>query len=561
MNARESDAAHGESFSRALYDISQLLGSAEDSEERVSRVLEWLHLLVPYQRCAVLHALPDCDPHLVAARGTPPDELSGLMSTTLALLGRLLEAHGQTRGVPTGSGMHLAVPLIGLDEVIGVLFVQGPEGAYDEHHVRSLSVVAAKLAAYFSMLRARSLDAARMRQLAAAHQAAETANRAKDEFLALVSHELRTPLGTILVWADALRSHETREPDRTRAFEAIGRSVSKQTKLIDDLLELSCIAAASLRLDLRAVEPAALIKTAIRALRPQANLKSIRLEVVLDESVTPLLADPNRLHQIVIRLVANAIKFTPEGGTVEVRLERTGALARILVIDTGSGIHAEKLSSLFQRFSQADSSSARPFGGLGVGLALVKDVVELHGGRVRAESPGHEQGSTFIVELPLAIGPGRDTRADAGVSKVVPHEPALAGVRVLVVDDDRDIGEVLQFVLEAQGALVELAVSAAEALALMAYSMPDVLLSDIAMPGENGYDLLRKVIAREGDGAPPAAALSAHAARQDLNRAVASGFRTLLAKPVDPQALVSTIATLVKERGDSARRRAAGRRP
>jgi signal transduction histidine kinase/ActR/RegA family two-component response regulator len=545
MTMRGHDAAGGEPLSRAFYDIALVLESAEDSEARVIRVLERLRSLVPYERCAVLEAQPGREPRLVTAPGTPPAEREELKATMTALLGRLVAEHGQAEGAPSKpTGSHLAVPLVGLDEVVGVLFVRGVEGAYEEPHVRALSVVAAKLAAYFSMLRACALEAERTLQIEEARQAAETANRAKDEFLALVSHELRTPLGTILAQADALRSKETREADRTRAFEAIERSVRAQAKLIEDLLDLSCVATATLRLDLRAVEPAKLIKAAIQALRPQAEQKSIRLEAVLDESVTPLLADPHRLSQIVANLVANAIKFTPSGGHVEVRLERAGVLARIRVIDSGSGIRPEVLPNLFEPFRQADSSSRRPHGGLGVGLALVKDLVELHGGHVRAESPGEKKGATFTVELPLAgAAPEAPAQPDApeGGRR---DERALAGIRVLIVDDDRDICEVLQFVLEGQGAVVTVAVSAAQALAALERSMPDVLLSDVAMPGESGYDLMRKIVAREGDHALPAVALSAYAAGQDLQQALASGFRMQLAKPVDPEALIAAVASL-----------------
>jgi len=545
MTRRRRDAAGGEPLSRTFYDIAQVLESAEDSEARVTRVLEHLRSLVPYERCAVLEALPGREPRLVTAPGTPPAERAALTATTTALLGRLAQEHGHAAaGPPRPTGTHLAVPLVGLDDVIGVLFVHSADSAYEESHVRALSVVAAKLAAYLTMVRARVMEAERTRQLEEARHAAETANRAKDEFLALVSHELRSPLNTILAWADALRMKETREADRTRAFEAIERSVRAQAKLIEDLLDLSCVATATLRLDLRAVEPATLIKAAIRALRPRAEQKSIRLEAALDESVTPLIADAHRLSQIVANLVANAIKFTPDGGCVEVRLERAGVRARIRVIDSGSGISPEVLPHVFERFCQADRSSTRAHGGLGVGLALVKDLVELHGGQVRAESPGADKGATFTVELPLAgvapEAPAPPEAPEAGRR----DQRELAGIRVLIVDDDSDICEVLQLVLEGRGAVVTVAASAAEALAALERSMPDVLLSDLAMPGESGHDLMRKIVARDGDRALPAAALSAYASGQDLQQALASGFRMHLAKPVDPEALIAAVAAL-----------------
>jgi signal transduction histidine kinase/ActR/RegA family two-component response regulator len=552
-----TDAPTEESLSAAYYDIAQLLESAEDSEARVMRVLDRLRSLVPYALCAVLEALPGRELRLITPLGMHAEQRSRLLARTTALLGRLVAGHEQTLEAASAADPHIAVPLVGFDEVVGVLFVADAGNVYAERHVRRLSVVAAKLAAYFSMLNSAASEAERMRQLEQAREQAETANRAKDEFLALVSHELRTPLNTILVWADALRSNDTPDVERMRAFEAIVRSVGIEVRLIDDLLDLSCIANATLRLNLHAVEPATLIQSALRTLQPRAEQKSIQLEAKLDESVAPLIADPRRLSQIVAGLVANAIKFTPAGGRVEVRLERAGLLARIQVIDSGSGIRPEVLPNLFERFGAADSSSTRAHGGLGVGLALVKDLVVLHGGQVRAESPGELQGATFTVDLPLAeavggeaAAPDRRRRSERRRAPRVPPAPpapgegALTGIRVLLVDDDEDIGEVLQFVLESQGAVVSLAGSAAEALAALEGSMPNVLLSDIAMPGETGYDLMRKIVAHKGGDAPPAAALSAYARGQDLREALASGFQMLLTKPIDPVALISAVKAL-----------------
>ncbi len=532
-----------ESVSRAFYDIAHLLESAEDSDARVIRALERLRSLVPYASCAVLDAQPGRASRLLVPPSASPAERTELMATTTALLGRLLEQH-ENPSEATSAGAHLAVPLVGLDEVVGVLFVRGTGVAYDAGHLRRLSVVAAKLAAYFSMLRASALQAERTRQIEAARQSAELSNRAKDEFLALVSHELRTPLNTILAWADILRSAQAGAPERQRAFEAIERSVRAETKLIDDLLDLSNIAKAALRLDLQAVEPAKVIEAAVLAQRSRAEQKAVQLDVTLDETVMPLVADPARLSQIVANLVANAIKFTPSGGRVEVRLERAGSLARIRVIDTGSGISPEVLPKLFAPFILADGSSTRAQGGLGVGLALVKNLVTLHGGEVRAESPGHDQGATFTVELPLADAAAPAPGPPEAVEGERHEERVLAGISVLLVDDDRDICEVLQFVLEGRGAVVTIAASAAEALVALNRSMPNVLLSDIAMPEATGYELMQKIVALKGSSAPPAAALSAYARRQDRQKAFASGFRMLLEKPIRPEALIAAVAEL-----------------
>lgn len=566
MTKELDDAGDGESVTRAFYDIAQLLESSDDSDRRVLRVLERLHSVVPYEACAVLDAPRGGAPRLLVPPGASEAERTELMAGASALLGRLIEERdGALDALPEPAlgtiGRHLAVPLIGLDEVVGVLFVRaGLEGrpgsiqsqggdAYDARHVRRISVVAAQLAAYFSMLQANASQAKRTRQLQEARDAAEAANRVKDEFLAIVSHELRTPLNTILAWADTLRSPEASEAERTRAFQAIERSVRAEAKLIDDLLDLACIASATLRLELRAVEPAKLIRAAVLALRSRADQKAIRIEMTLDESVMPLIADAKRLSQVVANLVANAIKFTPAGGRVEVQLERVGVLARIRVIDTGAGISPELAPKLFDAFHQADGSSTRPYGGLGVGLALVKDLVVLHGGRVHAESAGVNEGATFTVELPLAgilTEPGREPPPRESFD---PDEP-LAGIRVLLVDDDRDICEVLQVVLEGQGAAVTVAASAAEALTALERSMPHVLLSDIAMPVASGHDLMRKIVARQGSRAPPAAALSAYARKQDLRLALASGFQMLLEKPIDANALIEAVATLA-QRGNT----------
>jgi signal transduction histidine kinase/ActR/RegA family two-component response regulator len=560
MTDDRQEAVDAESVTRAFYDIAQLLESGEDADLRVLRVIELLRTLVPYEACAVFDAQPGREPRLLTSPGTSPGDRAQLRGIVGALHARLIEAHAGGAESRPAPGTHLAVPLIGLDEVVGVLFVRGTDSAYDALHVRRLSIVAAKLAAYFSMLQSSALSAERSRQVEEARKSAEAANRVKDEFLAIVSHELRTPLNTILAWADILRSTVATERDRLRAFEAIERSVRAEAKLIDDLLDLSCIVSATLRLDLRAVEPAKVIRATVLALRSRAERKAIRLELALDESAMHLIADPQRLRQIVANLVANAIKFTPPGGRVEVHLERAGVLARIRVSDSGRGISPEALPQLFEPFRPVDGSSRRAHGGLGVGLALVKDLVVLHGGNVRAESLGKNAGATFTVELPLAPVILETPPRPATPKISDQDEHALIGVRVLLVDDDPDICEVLQFVLEGQGAIVTVAASAAEALAALERSMPNVLLSDIAMPGATGYDLMRKIVAREGAGAPPAAALSAYARRQDLPHAIASGFQMLLEKPIDPGALVAAVARLAgKKSGADARvRRAEG---
>jgi signal transduction histidine kinase/ActR/RegA family two-component response regulator len=540
------------SFSRTLYDIAQVFESAEASAERVLHVLDLLRQLVPYDQCALLYAEPGREPCLVPFPPVPPNERDLLTDRLMKLFG--LFTGEKARAAPTSrrpSAAHLAVPLLGLDEMIGVLFVRRTRGTYGEEHLRALSLIGAKVAAYLTMLRARDEAADRIRQLEEARRSADAANRAKDEFLALVSHELKSPLSSTLNWAHVLRSKGTGKAERDGALEAIERNVRAQTKLIDDLLDLSCIATAELRLDLRAVEPAKLIKAAIEGLRPQAKRRSIHLDAALDRSVKLFAADPDRLEQVVATLLANAIKFTPNGGRIEVHLERAGGDARIQVIDSGEGIRREVLPLVFEPFRQADNSSTGRSGGLGIGLAIVKHLVELHGGRVRAESPGEAKGTTFTVEIPLAKEAAA-AQPEAARAAEFAEAGALAGIRILIVDDDRDMCDALQYLLESYGAEVTTAASAAEALSELERSRLDVLLSDVAMPGESGYDLMRKIGAREGRNAPPAAALSSYAKEADHEQAVAAGFRTLLAKPIDPEALIAVVADLAgRKRGKS----------
>jgi signal transduction histidine kinase/ActR/RegA family two-component response regulator len=547
LTTRRHEPSGRQRFSRTLYDIAQVFESAEGSAERVLHVLELLRELVPYDQCALLEAEPGRKLRLILAPGAPPDERDRLMETLTKFFGLFVEEHAHPpQALARPPGVHLAVPLVGLDEVIGVFFVRRSEGEYQEWHLRTLSMIGAKIAAYLTMLRARAEAAERSRQLEEARHAAETANRAKDEFLALVSHELKTPLTSTLTWAHVLSSKGVPEAERARAVEAIERNVRAQAKLIDELLDLSCVATAELRLDLRAVEPSKLIKAAIKALRPQAERRSIRLDAALDQSVKLFAADPDRLEQVVASLVANAIKFTPNGGHVEVRLERAGKDARIRVIDNGKGISGEFLPHVFERFRQAERSSAARSAGLGVGLAIVKDLVELHGGLVYVESLGKDKGTTVTVELPLAKVAA--VRAEAVETGERSEPSALAGIRILIVDDDRDMCNALQDLLESYGAEVTTAASAVEALAALERSRPDVLLSDVAMPGENGYDLMRKIASRAGKNAPPAAALSSYAKETEREQALAAGFRTLLAKPIEPNALIAVVAELAGRR-------------
>ena len=532
---------------KTFADIAQLLESAEGAGERVRRALELVGTLVPYDQCAVLEAQPGEDPHVVVVPEVPPRERVLLTATLVDLFGQLVDSQARVAAPQARPrGVHLAVPLVGLDEVLGLLFVRSSAGPYTEEHLGALSVIAAKLAAYFTMLRARGELAELARERDQARRTAEAANRAKDEFLALVSYELKTPLSSSLAWAHTLRS-TTDEAARARAIDGLEANVQAQAKLIDDILDLACMGAAELRLNLRTVEPAPLIEATIEGLRLEAARKAIRIDSDLDAAAIPLVLDPDRIAQVVSMLVASAIHFTPAGGQVQVRLERAAGFARIQVSDSGSGISPEALPQVFERFPRAAGAGRRSpgsrDGGLGVGLGIVKDLVELHGGRVQAESAGLERGATFTVELPYPSRGGAlhplpaSGRSDARL---------LAGVRVLLVDHDLGLRESFRAVLDDCGAQVTSVASAPEALLALEQSWPDVLLfGDLAMHGETVYDLMHEVTARACS--LPVASISAWRL-EERERALAAGFRLHLAKPLPIGALIDAVAQLAGRR-------------
>ena len=382
---------------------------------------------------------------------------------------------------------------------------------------------------------------------------AERLNQLKDEFLSTVSHELRTPLNAILGWSQILRSNRVDEATMNRALETIERNARSQAELINDLLDISRIIIGKIRLNVQMVELLPVIEAAIDTVRPAADAKNIRLQSVLDPAAGPVLGDSERLQQIVWNLLSNAIKFTPKRGRVQVCLQRINSHVEIIVTDTGQGISTEFLPYVFDRFRQADSSITRSFGGLGLGLAIVRQLVELHGGTVHAESPGEGQGATFTVKLPLmAIGPKaiEPERVHPAAGGSVPFDcsPGLDGLRILIVDDDADIRALLIYTLEVCGAEVMAAASADEAISALTTSSPpmDILISDIGMPDEDGYALLRRVRALEPEngGRIPAIALTAYARTQDRRAALLAGFQSHVAKPVEPAELIAVIANL-----------------
>ncbi len=375
---------------------------------------------------------------------------------------------------------------------------------------------------------------------------AEAANRIKDEFLATLSHELRTPLTSLLGWACMLRDSELDEGVLEKGLQAIERNAKIQTQLIDDLLDVSRIISGKLHLDVRPIALSSVIEAAIGVVRPAADAKCIKLIYKHELDVGAVSADSARLQQVVWNLLSNAVKFTPEGGRIEVTLEQQDSHARLTVSDNGQGISPKFLPRVFDRFRQEDSSTTRDYGGLGLGLAIVRHLVELHGGTVSAESMGLRLGSSFSVTLPVIA-----ERIDANVLKQsgehrVERRASLDGLRVLIIDDEPDARMIISTLIERTGAEVCACESASEGLEMLEKWRPDVLMSDIAMPGEDGYSLINKVRSLPADrgGHTPAAAFTAYAREEDRKRAIDAGYQMHIAKPVSSSQLVAMIALL-----------------
>ncbi len=470
--------------------------------------------------------------------------------------------YGMPRGhLPVTS--YLAVPVISRSsEVYGGLFFGHPEaGVFTERAARIIEGLAAQAA--IAMDNARLYEAAQRARAEAEAAAeanerllrqAEEQSRLKEEFLATISHELRTPLNAILGWARMLRLGQLEPPDAAKAHDTIERNARAQAQLIDDLLDVSRIVTGKLRMDVRPVDPNSFIEAALEALAPAAAAKGVRIQKVLDTGVVSIPGDPVRLQQVIWNLVSNAVKFTPRGGRVQVRMERVNSHLEIVVSDTGQGITAEFLPHVFDRFRQADQHTTRQHGGMGLGLSIVRHLVELHGGSVLAASPGEGKGATFTVHIP--ISPLYQTvmpadRVHPAARDLLPAAECadrLDGLEILVVDDEYDTRELLAAGLTQCGAEVILAASAAEALDAITASVPDLLISDIGMPGEDGYDLIRRLRESTPDKwrKLPAIALTAYTRVEDRMQALRAGYQMHVPKPVDLAELVAVIASLVK---------------
>jgi PAS domain S-box-containing protein len=456
---------------------------------------------------------------------------------------------------------YLAVPVTSrAGEVVGGLFFGHPEPrAFTARHEMIVSGLSAQAAV--AMDNARLYEASR-REREQAERAAEEnerlyretqeANRLKDEFLAMLSHELRTPLTAILGWAHMLRTGQFDESNVTGAYETIERNARAQAQLIDDLLDVSRIITGKLRLDMRAINPNTFIESAIEAVRPGAESKGVRIQKIMDTGVTTVAGDPVRLQQIVWNLLSNAVKFTPRGGLVQLRLSRVNSHVEIAVVDTGQGIHTDFLPHVFDRFRQADQKITRQHGGLGLGLSIVRHLVELHGGTVRADSAGEGKGSTFTVTLPVApvyMETDAGERVHPAARETLPAYDCpdrLDGLRILIVDDERDTLELLRIGLSRCGAEITVAGSASEALEALSSSTPDVIISDIGMPDMDGYEMMRKIRAlpAESGGRTPAVALTAYARTEDRLHALRSGYQMHVPKPVELAELVAVAASL-----------------
>jgi PAS domain S-box-containing protein len=446
------------------------------------------------------------------------------------------------KGMPAGHlpvRSYLAVPVRGMaGNVLGGLFFgHSLRDMFTEQHER----LAVGIASWASV----ALENARL------YAEAQEANRVKDDFLAVLSHELRTPLNAIVGYSRLMRGHMLPPDQVTRAVETLERNARWLTQIVDDVLDVSRIVSGKIRLDVQIVEPASVIDNAVATMQPAADAKGVRLQTLIDPRVGPISGDPDRLQQIVWNLVSNSVKFTPKGGRVQIRLERVNSHIEIVVSDTGIGIDKEFLPHVFERFRQKDAGSTRRTGGLGLGLSIVKHLVEMHGGSVHAASGGEDQGTTFTVRLPMMIvQPGTVEKQHPLSERRNPLQQLadLDGVRVLAVDDDADALGLLKDVLEAAGAEVATASSAAAAMEAIAAFEADVLVADIGMPDVDGYELIRQIRSSSDERVRdvPAAALTAFARSEDRTRALQSGFEMHLAKPVDPGELVASVATLVR---------------
>ena len=444
---------------------------------------------------------------------------------------------GPDNGLRPDSSM--AVPMAVMGRIIGTIEVQSYEkNVYRPEHVTAMSMGANLTAVAIENVRLLKLERT-------AREAAEESNRLKDEFLATVSHELRTPLTAILGWSRLLEGGTLDDSTTQQAVETIWRNAKAQAQIVDDILDVSRIITGNLYLDLHPLEVVPVVENAINVVRPTADAKGIKVETYFDAAPAMISGDANRLQQVVWNLLSNAVKFTDSGGRVCVKVSQGGGAVEVSVSDTGQGISKEFLPYVFERFTQADSTTTRQHGGLGLGLAIARHLVEIHGGTIRAESKGERRGSTFTIRLPLLEASVRTGDVvDQNQHKLAQSQQLLSGLNVLLVDDDSDTLTLMTTALTRRLANVTAVSSASEAIQAIARKRPDVLVSDIAMPDEDGYGLIEKVRRLENGASEiiPAVAITAYAKEEDRERALSSGFQIYLAKPVELTELISVVA-------------------
>jgi PAS domain S-box-containing protein len=468
-----------------------------------------------------------------------PPELHSEEEQILAELrrGRRIERYETERLHKDGRRLHISLTISPIRDASGTI-VGAAKLAHDITELRERQAQLKQSAADRDLL---------LQSERAARAEAERLGRLKDEFLATLSHELRTPLNAIQGWAQILRHHNVSPQDFQRGLEAIDRNVHAQTQIVNDLLDMSRIISGQALLEVRPMNLQEVIQAALDSVRPSAESKGIRIQTLLDSGLGPVRGDPHRLQQVLWNLLANAIKFTPKSGRVTLALERVDSHAEITVDDNGIGIEPEFLPFVFDRFRQADAGIGRRYGGLGLGLSIVKSLVELHGGSVRVRSPGRDRGSTFTVALPIYHV--RVEESDRMRSRSDPLQtielPRLDHTRVLVVDDDLEGCAIMARIVEARGADVRCIASGQEGLELLSREPFDILLSDIGMPDMDGYDFIQRVrhLPRAEAGSIPAIAITAYARPEDRQRTLLAGYQIHLSKPIDAQELIAAIAT------------------
>jgi PAS domain S-box-containing protein len=444
---------------------------------------------------------------------------------------------------------YVCLPLMVHGSTLGALtFATAESGRqYDDDAIRFLQDVASRAAL--------ALDNAR------SYEQLQAANRMKDEFLATLSHELRTPLNAILGYARMLRAGMLKDDKRNNALDTLERNATSLTQIVEDVLDVSRIAAGKIRLNVQSLDLPVVMHDALATVMPAAEAKGVRIQSIVEPDIGPVSGDPERLQQVMWNLLSNAVKFTPRGGRVQVRLQRVNSHIEISVSDSGVGIREDFLPHLFERFRQADSTTTRAHGGLGLGLAIARQIVELHGGTIHALSGGEGKGATFRIELPVMIvhsavvvdaEPRVHPRTQVRVTPM--HDHALSDVRVLAVDDDADALTLVREILETAGAQVFTAASAPAALAVLEEQWPDVLISDLGMPGMDGFELIQRVRTLTNEKKHiPAAALTAYARSEDRARALRTGFEMHLAKPIDPSELIAAVVSLARRRSGATR--------